>query len=97
MQNLTQEILEYLQKIPKWKVSTYKLMADAFWVHPRKISQTMRYNKFPEIYPCYKIVAHNGNISGYSGDGWVEAKIKKLQNDGVEVLNGKVDEKYFWK
>jgi O6-methylguanine-DNA--protein-cysteine methyltransferase len=57
----------------------------------------MRYNKFPEIFPCYKIVAHNGNISGYSGDGWVEAKIKKLQNDGVEVLNGKVDEKYFWK
>ncbi len=54
---ITQQILEYLQTIPKGKVATYKSIADRFCVHPRKVAAVMRYNKHPDIYPCYKVVS----------------------------------------
>jgi O6-methylguanine-DNA--protein-cysteine methyltransferase len=40
-------ILEYLLKIPNGKVSTYKILADRFEVHPRKIASVMKYNTYP--------------------------------------------------
>lgn len=93
MNTLSQQILEALQDIPKWKVMTYKTLADKFWVHPRKVAMTMKYNTFPDIYPCYKVISHSGNISGYSGEGWVIWKISRLQADGIEVKDGKVERK----
>ena len=66
MQNINQDILKYLQNIPKGKVSTYKRLADHFSVHPRKIASVMKYNKSPEIYPCYKVISESGKLSGYN-------------------------------
>jgi len=54
MQDKKQDILEYLQKIPKGKVMTYKSLADVFEVHPRKIAMTMKYNKYTSS-KCYYI------------------------------------------
>lgn len=56
---LDRSILEYLLQIPQGKVSTYKLLAESFQLHPRKIASVMKYNLFPQIYPCYKVVAHS--------------------------------------
>jgi O6-methylguanine-DNA--protein-cysteine methyltransferase len=63
-------------------------------VHPRKVAQVMRYNKFPNIYPCYKVIASDWKISWYSGEWWVEGKIERLRKDWVEVKGGKVGEEY---
>ena len=57
--DIKQEILEELQKIPKGKVMTYKTLALKFGVHPRKVAMTMKYNKYPDIYPCYKVISHS--------------------------------------
>ena len=73
---------------------TYKTLADRFGVHPRKIAMTMKYNKYPEIYPCYKVISHSGKVSGYSGENGVLWKIARLQADGIDVVDGKVDKKY---
>ena len=94
MDLISQKILEALQDIPKWNVMTYKTLADMFWVHPRKVAMTMKYNKYPDIYPCYKVISHSGRISGYSGQDWVNWKILRLQADGIEVRDGKIDKKY---
>ncbi|NVP17121.1 MGMT family protein [Candidatus Gracilibacteria bacterium] len=91
---MKQAILDYLLTIPKGKVTTYKNIGLKFSVHPRKVSQTMRYNKFPEIYPCYKVISANGKISGYNLKRGVEEKIEKLQKDGVEIINGVIDKKF---
>lgn len=88
------QILEHLLTIPKWKVTTYKNIAQKFSVHPRKVSQTMRYNKNPEKYPCYKVIASNWNLSWYSWVWWIDSKIKKLLRDWIEVIDWKIDEKY---
>lgn len=69
-------------------------MADRFGVHPRKVAMIMKYNKHPETYPCYKVISHSGNISGYSAESWVPGKIQKLEADGIEIKNGKIDKKY---
>jgi len=92
---LDQKILEFFLEIPKVKVSSYKNLWIRFNVHPRKIASVMKYNENPEIYPCYKILADSGKISGYNTDRWIEEKIEKLQSDGIEVIKGIVDKKYF--
>jgi alkylated DNA nucleotide flippase Atl1 len=63
-------------------------------VHPRKVAQVMRYNKFPDIYPCYKVIASDWKISWYSGEGGVEGKIERLRRDGVEVKDRMIGEEY---
>jgi len=96
MQTTTQQILSYLQTIPKGKVSTYKLIAERFQVHPRAVAQVMRYNKNPDIYPCYKVIAHSWKISWYNTAKWVEEKIEKLEKDWIEIINGKINKKYYF-
>jgi len=91
---MKQEILDYLLTIPIWKVTTYKNIWIIFSCHPRKVSQTMRYNKFPEIYPCYKVIASSWKISWYNTKRWVEEKIEKLQKEGIEVINWFIDKKF---
>ena len=91
-----QEILEYLQKIPKGKVMTYKSLADVFGVHPRKIAMTMKYNKEPDVYPCYKIISASGKIWWYSWEWKVSRKIERLEKDGIQIQDGKIDKKYFF-
>jgi alkylated DNA nucleotide flippase Atl1 len=90
------QILSYLQTIPKGKVSTYKLIAEKFWVHPRSVAQVMRYNKDPITYPCYKVIAHDWKISWYNTERWVQEKIEKLEKDGIEIINWKINNKYFF-
>lgn len=60
-----QEVLSFLNHIPKGKVTTYKALADKFKTHPRAIATYMRTNKELDTYPCYKVVAANGGLSGY--------------------------------
>lgn len=94
MSDIRQDILEYILWIPKGKVMTYKTLADVFWVHPRKIAMTMKYNDAPDFFPCYKIIAHDGRISWYNGVGGVAEKIRRLKADGIQVVDGKVDRKF---
>lgn len=48
----------------------------------------MRTNKELDTYPCYKVVASNGGLSGYVLG--ISEKIKRLENDGVKIHNDKV-------
>lgn len=91
---MKQQLLEYLQTIPTWKVTTYKNIWKIFALHPRAVASIMRYNEHPEIFPCYKVIASSGKISGYNTQKWVSEKIEKLQNDGIVIVNGKIDKKF---
>ncbi len=95
--DLILQILSFLQTIPKQKVSTYKLIWDKFWVHPRTVAWIMKQNKEPQIYPCYKVVANDWKISWYNTNRWVKEKQELLEKDWIEIINGKVDKKYFYR
>jgi len=90
-------IYQFLQTIPKGKVISYKTIADKFHIHPRVVGIIMSQNKYPDIYPCYKVLSESGKLWWYSGAGWCEEKIERLKKDGIEVKKWKVDKKYFWK
>ncbi len=88
-------IMEALLKIPKWKVSTYKILADQFWVHPRRIASVMKYNKHPDCYPCYKVIAHAWWVGWYSWPDWVNSKVSMLEADWIQIIDWKIDKKYY--
>jgi O6-methylguanine-DNA--protein-cysteine methyltransferase len=80
-----------LTKIPKGKVSTYKILAKKLRVHPRVAGMLLRKNTDGIKYPCYKIVSSSGNIGGYTGTGGVKRKICLLKKDGVVVENNRIN------
>lgn len=96
LSTIRQEVLEYIATLPKGKVTTYKILAGRFQTHPRTIAAIMKYNQDPIKYPCYKVIAHSGKISGYNTKSWVPEKIKKLQKDGVEIMWGVIPKKYIF-
>lgn len=87
-------ILEELLTIPKWKVMTYKTLADRFWVHPRKVAMVMKYNKYPGTFPCYKVISHSWDVSGYNTWEGQMTKIDMLKADGIPIRLMKVPREY---
>lgn len=85
-----------LKKIPKGKVVTYKEMASVCDTSPRAIGRIMAGNNDPVGYPCYKVVASDGRLCGYSAPGGLLRKKKLLEKDGIKVKNGLVDKRYFY-
>jgi methylated-DNA-[protein]-cysteine S-methyltransferase len=84
-----------LKKIPKGKVTTYGGLAKACCTSPRAIGMIMKTNRHPEEYPCYKVVSVSGDLVGYSGNGGIKTKQKLLEKDGIKLVNGRVEKKYF--
>ena len=85
-------VLRFLQTLPTGKVTTYKALAEKFSTHPRAIATYMRTNKELDTYPCYKVVANDGWLNGYVLG--LEEKQLRLENDGVGIVEWKVEEEY---
>lgn len=93
---LDNKILEKLLEIPKGKVTTYKILADFFEVHPRRIASVMKYNKNPDIYPCYKVISNSRKINWYSWPNWVNSKVELLEWDWMKVVDGVIWKEFVW-
>lgn len=85
-----------LRKIPKRKVVTYKELARICRTSPRAIGRILAGNLDPVGFPCYKVIASNGALGGYSGKGGLAGKKKLLEQEGIRLTNGKIDKKYFY-
>ena len=89
MFNYEQKLQQILQQIPKGKITTYKEVAHAMGIKGyRFVGQLLNKNKYPNKYPCYKVVQSDGGIGGYAKGE--KEKIKRLKADGIEVENGKI-------
>lgn len=82
-------------QIPKGNVATYGQIA-ALAGSPkaaRAVGMAMRTNPDAPRVPCHRVVASDGSLTGYSGDGGIEKKSKMLIDEGVQFLPGcnKVD------
>jgi len=88
-----EKIYDITKKIPKGKVATYGQLA-ALAGSPgaaRAVGMAMKTNPIPEIVPCYKVVASDGSLTGYSAGEGIATKKEKLLKDGVTFKNNKVD------
>ena len=77
-----------LKKIPRGRVSTYKVIARKLGIHPRYAGYLLGKNDSPEKYPCYKIVRANGTIGGYAL-GTAKKKLL-LRQDGIKITDDRV-------
>lgn len=79
-------VFEFLRKIPKGKVVTYKIVANVCGlINPRNVSWVLRQNSGPLKIPCYKVVLSNGYLAqGYKFGGPRE-QAKYLKADGIVV------------
>ncbi|MBI2356935.1 MGMT family protein [Candidatus Dojkabacteria bacterium] len=99
MQTFIEKIYSIASMIPKGKVSTYKQLAQLAG-NPRAyraVGSAMRKNPDTTIVPCHRVVGSDGKMHGYSGGEGIETKIIKLRNEGVKVVNGKVNlDTFLW-
>lgn len=97
---MKQEVLNYLLLIPKGKVVTYGQIGEYLGnkKYARAIGNILHNNDDPIKYPCYKVVNSKGMLAKNFGDiGGIETQKERLQNDGIEVIDYKVDlDKYQW-
>ncbi len=93
MDDLAAGVYEFLQTIPTGKVATYKQVA-TYLGNPklaRVVGNILHRNPDGDLHPCYKIVNSKGELSGAFAFGGAEAQKRKLEADGIEVINNKVD------
>jgi len=89
MKNIKQNCYDLLKKIPKGKVTTYKIIADKLGTKAyRGIGQIIGANPNAPQVPCHRVVKSNGDISGYAFG--VSQKIALLKQEGIEVVGGKI-------
>lgn len=88
-----EKIYDLTKQIPKGKVATYGQLAGLAGSPgaARAVGMLMKTNAHPEIIPCYKVVASDGSLTGYSVGKGVITKKEKLLHDGVKFTNDKVD------
>lgn len=78
-----------VRKIPKGRVTTYKLLAEALGTKAwRAVGNALARNPDLIATPCHRVVRSDGGIGGYAG-GRAE-KIALLKAEGVTIREGKV-------
>lgn len=97
MGSQTHRAVFLLKKIPKGKVVSYKELARVCKTSPRAMGRIVAQNPDPLHYPCYKVVASDGKLCGYSGKGGLAAKKKLLEKEGIRVKKERVDQRYFYR
>ena len=90
------KIYNLLKKIPKGKVTTYKILAENLDTKAyRAVGQALRCNPHAPIVPCHRVVKSDGSVGGYSGNinpnsKEVKRKIRMLRKEGVKIENNRI-------
>ncbi len=96
---LEKPALLLVSRIPKEKVSTYKLIAEALGKPKafRAVGNALRKNPDLIKVPCHRVVRSNGEIGGYALGA--KEKIELLRGEGIEIKGGKIAElkRYLYK
>lgn len=82
-----QRVYEATQRIPKGKVTTYKLLAEAIGCgSPRAIGQALRCNPYAPTVPCHRVISSDLTIGGFYGataGHEIDKKLTLLASEGV--------------
>jgi O-6-methylguanine DNA methyltransferase len=88
-----EKIYKIACEIPQGKVATYGQLAELAGSPgaARAVGMCMKTNPDLTSVPCYRVVASDGSLTGYSAEGGVLTKREKLLHDGVKFKGNKVD------
>ena len=99
MDELSRRVFDYLTKIPKGKVVTYKQVAEYLGNKglSRVVGNILHKNPDGDKYPCYKVLNSKGELAEEFVFGGKEEQKKRLEKDGIIVEKNKVNLKiYKW-
>ena len=89
---LQQMVWEKLKEIPKGKVTTYKLLANALESRAvRAIATAVGKNPYAPKVPCHRVVLSNAKIGNYTHPLGVKRKIELLKSEGIKIKDGKIE------
>ena len=92
-----QRVFDLIRNIPRGKVMTYgdiaKKLGNKAWA--RAVGNVLHTNPDGAKIPCYKVVNHRGKLSSSYAFGGMEMQKRRLEEDGIEVENGRVDLKKY--
>ena len=93
----TKRIYEAVKKIPKGRVATYAQVAEMAGNKKmsRAVGNALHKNPDPEHIPCFRVVNSKGELAPAFAFGGEDEQRKRLEEDGVEVKDGKVDLKKY--
>ena len=89
----TKRIYEAVKKIPKGHVATYRQVAKMAGNEKmsRAVGNALHKNPDPDHIPCFRVVNAKGELAGAFAFGGADVQAELLREDGVEVVDGKVD------
>ena len=92
-----QRLYDILTTIPKGRVVTYgklaKLLGNKNWA--RAIGNALHKNPDGNKYPCYRVVNSKGNLSSSYAFGGLDEQKRRLEEEGIIIVNYSVDLKKF--
>lgn len=93
----TKRIYEAVKRIPKGRVATYGQVAKMAGNErmSRAVGNALHKNPDPDHIPCFRVVNSKGELAGAFAFGGANVQADLLREDGVEVVDGKVDLKRF--
>ena len=79
------KVWNYLRKIPKGKVKTYKDVAKAIGkpLASRAVANAIGKNPYPPKIPCHRVIKSDGSLGGYSGKGGIKKKLRLLISEKI--------------
>jgi methylated-DNA-[protein]-cysteine S-methyltransferase len=81
------KVWNYLKKIPKGKVKTYKQVAIAI-NNPkaaRAVANACAKNPYAPKIPCHRVIRTDRSLGGYSGKGGIKTKKLLLKREGFHL------------
>lgn len=89
-----QRVYDAARKIPRGRVTTYKLLARAVGCgSSQAVGQALKHNPFAPKVPCHRVIRSDLTIGGFSGrtDGAeVGRKLRLLRAEGVAFQEGRL-------
>jgi len=66
--NFNQRVWNLCKRIPKGKVTTYKLISEKLGTKAyRAVGNALRKNPYAPEVPCHRVVNSDGSVGGYKG------------------------------
>ena len=97
--NFYLKVYKLCANIPKGKVTTYKDIAQALGINSyQAIGQVLKKNPNAPKVPCHRVVKADSSIGGFKGQikgKEIDEKIAMLENEGVKIINNKIDLEMF--
>jgi methylated-DNA-[protein]-cysteine S-methyltransferase len=98
MVSFQEKVYSLCKKIPKGKVTTYKIIGRKLGKRGqiyRAVGRVLNKNPHKSV-PCHRVIKSDGSVGGFAKG--TKKKIQMLRKEGIEIKNNKINlKKYLFK